>query len=258
PNTLYEMQDFPESKLRLFSWFVKRTKLFVVSNGWKAKRMKDVFGAGEEKVFLEYNAVDISKFDIVTEKNDARKKLGLPIDKKLVVYTGHLYKWKGVDTLASAASLLPLDYLVVFVGGTNEDVDRFKNLYASDNRINIVGLKPYIEIPLWQKAADALVLPNTAREKISLYYTSPMKLFEYMTSDRPIVASNILSIVEILNDKNSFLVKPDDPEDLMRGIKAACENKDLARSRATYAHQSAKKHSWNRRAKRILRFAGLN
>jgi glycosyltransferase involved in cell wall biosynthesis len=55
---------------------------------------------------------------------------------------------------------------------------------------------------MWQKAADALVLPNTAKEDISKYYTSPMKLFEYMASRRPIVATNIPSITEIINEEN--------------------------------------------------------
>ena len=71
----------------------------------------------------------------------------------------------------------------------------------------------------WSKAVDILVLPNSGKTEISRIRTSPMKMFEYMASKRPIIASNLSSLREILNKDNSILVSPDSPRDIFDGIK---------------------------------------
>lgn len=257
PLTFYEMQDFPESKIRLFGLILRRICFISLSNHWKMEEMKKVFSVKSDKMLYEPNAVDLSEFDILVDKEEARKKLLLPSDKKLVVYTGHLYGWKGVDTLALAARGLPPEYLVFFVGGTNEDQNRFKKKYGDSKNIIIAGLKPHSEIPLWQKAADVLVLPNTAKEKISKYYTSPMKLFEYMASRRPIIASRIPSLVGVVDDKSVVFVEPDSPDDLAKAIKNTCEDSKIADSVSSSAYELVKNYTWEKRAQRIIRFIGL-
>ena len=81
-------------------------------------------------------------------------------------------------------------------------------LKGYENRIQIVSHIPKIELLKFIEVADALVLPNSAKDKMSLF-TSPIKLFEYMASKRPIIASNIASIAEVLTDqKNALLFNP--------------------------------------------------
>jgi len=253
-NTFYEMHDFPESKLSLFGIFLKRMRWMLVHNQWKMNRLREVFKVNADKIIYEANAVDADEFDIAVNKDEARRNLALPLDKKIAMYTGHLYGWKGVDTLAQAAANLPADYLVVFIGGTEKDIKSFKGKYGSDSRILIAGHKKHSEIPLWQKAADVLVLPNTAKENISKYYTSPMKLFEYMASRVPIVATDIPSVREMLNDTNAIIVPPDDPESMAKGIIEALENNNNSRRIVEKAYQDVKLHTWSERAKRILNF----
>ena len=81
-----------------------------------------------------------------------------------------------------------------------------------------------------------------------------MKLFEYMASGRPIVASNIPSIAEILNKDNAILVDPDNPEELASGIKQHLVNSDLAEKIAKQAYQDGRQYTWEERAKRISDF----
>jgi glycosyltransferase involved in cell wall biosynthesis len=254
PNTFYEMHDFPESKLTLFGIFIRRMKGVVIHNRWKAEKTKELFFVSESNVLCEPNAVDIKEFDIPVSKDEARQKLHLPLDKKITVYTGHLYSWKGVDTLAVAAKELPNEYRVVFVGGNSEDVRRFRNEYGTTPTILIVGFRPHHEIPLWQKAADVLVLPNTAQEDISKYYTSPMKLFEYAASNRPIVASRIPSIEELVDESKAILVEPDSAHALAVGIQRACDNEEFSLQISVKAHEWVTEHTWTKRAKRILKF----
>lgn len=252
-NTLYELHDFPEQKMFFYRSLFKRSRHILSHNKWKMERLGSFFGVPKAKIILERNAVDIEEFDIPITKEKAREKLGLPLSKKIVVYTGHLYSWKGVDTLAEAAKILP-EVLVVFVGGTVPDVKRFKGMYGSVENIMLAGHKDHSEIPYWQKAGDVLVLPNTAKEDISKFYTSPMKLFEYMASERPVVASRIPSIMEILNEKNAVLVEPDNPEALASAISDIIGNREKCKAISIQARLDVEEHAWDKRAKRILAF----
>lgn len=249
-NNLYEVHDFPENKNFFYKLLFKKLKWVLATNKWKKEKLQEVFGISAEKIIYEPNAVEIGDFDIDITKSEARKKLHLPKDTKIAVYTGHLYSWKGVDTLAEAGKKLK-DIFVFFVGGTDEDVEKFKSKYGNVKNIKIVGHRLHDEIPIWQKAADVLVLPNTAKEDISKFYTSPMKLFEYMASGTPIVASNIPSIAEILNERNSVLVEPDNSEKLAEKISWALDGRQGVEVLSGQALVDVKKYSWVRRAQRI-------
>jgi len=216
-----------------------------------------LFKIKQDKILYEPNAIDLNELDLPVNRVMARQYLSLPLDKKIVVYTGHLYYWKGVDTLADAAKLLPDDYLVYFVGGTDADIVNFKNKYGKINGVILAGYRAHMEIPYWQKSADVLILPNTAKEKISYYYTSPMKMFEYMASGTPIVATNIQSTTEILNNDNSLLVEPDSPIKLAEVIQQAVRDTDLAKKISKKAYLDVQKHTWNKRAQRIYQFITL-
>jgi glycosyltransferase involved in cell wall biosynthesis len=249
-KTVYEVHDFPERKIFFYRLVFSRVAHILVTNRWKLHRLQEMFPSATAKFFFEPNAVEIDDFDVEISSQEAREKLGLPQEAKIAVYTGHLYSWKGTDTLAEAARHLHGE--VYFVGGTASDVAVYKAKYRSVPNLHFVGHRPHTEIPLWQKAADVLVLPNTAKEDISKYYTSPMKLFEYMASCKPIVASRIPSVEDIVDDHSVLFTEPDNPESFARAISSVYENKQQAETRAGEARKKVEHHSWEARAKRIL------
>jgi glycosyltransferase involved in cell wall biosynthesis len=248
-NTMYEMHDYADRSLWMYRTLFHRAKWILVTNEWKRKKLILEFRVREEKIMLERNAVDTSAFGSV-EKSDARKVLGIPQDAKLAVYTGHLYEWKGAGTLAEAAIHLP-DVTFAFVGGTEADVANFKKEWGNTPNIQIVGYVPHDQIPLWQAAADVLVLPNSAKEDISVHYTSPMKLFEYMASNRAIVASDLPSIREIVPPDAAYFAGPDNPESFAEMITKAL-NDDRSAARSDRAREIVADFTWQRRASRIL------
>jgi len=251
-NFVLEVHYFPE-KITLFHKAIwQRAKRFIVLTIF----IKNNFiGAGisSDKILVAADGVDLEKFDIVLSKEDARRKLNLPYNKKIVVYTGHLYVWKGVNVLLETARNLQ-NILFIFIGGTKQDVKKFQQKAGDLDNVMIAGHRPHQEISYWLKAADVLVLPNSAKEKISQFYTSPMKLFEYMASGQPIVASDLPSIREILNESNAVLVESDNSSRLVEGIIKILKNPDFSAKISKQAYLDVQNYTWQKRAKKILEF----
>ncbi|MFA6095600.1 MAG: glycosyltransferase [Candidatus Paceibacterota bacterium] len=254
-NCFYELHDFPESKKTLFKILLSRMQWILAHNRWKERKLFELFPRlAKKKVLMERNAVDIAAFDLDITKEAARKKLSLPEDRLIALYTGHLYGWKGVHALVDAAKMLPHGISVALVGGTDEDVRALKGYAGDAPNIIFAGHRPHSEMPFWQKAADVLVLPNSAKEKISAFYTSPMKLFEYMASKRPIVATDLPSIREIVGDDAAVVVAPDDAHALVAGIEMAANDAKGSEERVRNAFRWVSEHTWDKRAERILAF----
>jgi glycosyltransferase involved in cell wall biosynthesis len=258
PNTLYEVHDFPEKKFWYYNKLFKRLKWILVTNIWKEKELIKRFGIDKKRMCCEPNGVNIDEFTLSLSQRQAREKIGVPVDKHIVVYTGHLYSWKGADILADAAPYLPEDFTIYFVGGTETDIAKFKKKYSNSENVIFVGHRLHSEMPYWQCAADVLAVPNTAKEDISKYYTSPMKICEYMASNRPIVATRIPSITEILNESNALLVEPDDPQKLANAILKLINDTDLQGRLSSQAFCDVAVYTWDKRAKRILSFLKEN
>lgn len=213
---------------------------------------------GFKKVLVAPNAVTLADFDISKTKEDLRLELGLPLDRSLVLYTGHLYAWKGVDTMVRAASLLTQGADIICVGGMDDDVARYRKEIARRGLTNIhfLGHVRNGFVPKYLKAADVLVLPNSAISQESVKYTSPMKLFEYMASGVPIVASDLPSIREILNERTAVFFTPDDAASLAEKLQELLKDSVRAQSISKRAHSEVQQYSWDNRAKRIIEFAG--
>lgn len=250
-NIIFESHTFPK-KYFLYSLFLKKLKGIVVIT----QKLKDLLierGLSSDKILVVPDGVDLVSFDIEDTQEECRKKLNLSQNKKMILYTGHLYEWKGAQTLAESSQFLPTETAIYFVGGTQKDINRFKARY-SNFQLCIVGHRPYNEIPYWLKAADILVLPNSSKEEISKYWTSPMKVFEYMAAKRPIIASNLPSIREILNEENAILVKPDSPEALARGIRKTLQNPEISIKLSTKAFADVQNYTWQKRVEKICIF----
>lgn len=237
----------------LVSGLVKRGRvdgLIVTAHALKQLYRKEIL---ERKVLVAPHGVDLSMFSNSMPKEEARRKLNLRLKGKIVCYTGHLYHWKGVYNLAISAKYLKA--LVCFIGGTDKDIQNFKK-FVEENNINnvvIVGYVPPITVPMYLSASDVVVLP-TLGEDILKAGAMPLKLFEYMASKRPIVASNLPSIREILNEKNAVLVKPGSPEALAEGINRVLNDKALADKLAENAYKDVQQYDWVKRAEKVLEF----
>lgn len=219
------------------------------------KKLYITLGNDPLKIMVASDGADINRFNIKITQEEARKMLKLPLDKKIVLYKGHLYEWKGAHTFARAATYLKEKGIIcVFIGGTEKDIEAFKNEFGEEENIFILGNKPRRETPVYQKAADILVIPNSAKDDVSKLYTSPMKLFGYMASGVPIIASDLPSLREILNDSLVYFFRPDDATSLAEVVIKALNNYPEAKKKGDATLDLAGNYSWQKRAQNILNF----
>jgi glycosyltransferase involved in cell wall biosynthesis len=170
-------------------------------------------------------------------------------------YAGHLYPWKGVDLVVEAVAALK-DARGVIVGGHpgEPDLARLQGFAAQldcASRVTFTGAVPPADVAARLRGCDVLVLPNPA-SAISSEFTSPLKLFEYMASGRPIVASDLPSIREVLrHGQNALLVAPGDPQAIVTGIERIRREPALAASLARQARTDVREFTWMRRAETL-------
>jgi len=256
-NLIFEAHRYSLRRVRYYRRFKKiGLKIVVISNGVKEELIK--FGFKPEKIIIAPDGVDLELFAVNKTKSECREILSLPQDKKIILYTGHFYKWKGAGILVDAAQNFQdiKNIFFVFVGGTESDVNNFRDKIEGmklDN-IEIVGHVLHNKVPLYLRAADILILPNSSGENISRLYTSPLKMFEYMSSGKPIIASNLPSIREILTEDHAFFSKPDDPQDLTVVINEVINNTSEAEKRAQRSLLEVVRYSWQARAGQIIKF----
>jgi len=222
-------------------------RIVVISDG-----LKDFYvarGVSAGNLIVARDGIDLADFAQTESMAEARTRLGLPQDKKVVLYAGRLDGWKGSATFLEAARLLPDYARFAVIGGEPKQMVALGKKYSE---VFFLGYRPYRELPQNMAAADLLVLPNTAADAISAHFTSPLKLFAYMASGKPIVVSDLPSIREVLDETCAYFFTPDSPQDLARVVMQALSDPRNAEERGRAARGEAEAYSWNARAARIL------
>jgi len=86
------------------------------------------------------------------------------------------------------------------------------------------------------------------------FFMSPLKMFEYMASRRPIVATDLPSIREVLSESSAVLVPPGNTEKLKEAIKYLIDNPEAGKKLADNAFQKVQEYTWDKRAEKIVDF----
>ena len=180
---------------------------------------------------------------------------------RTVVYAGQLYRWKGVSTLLEAMALLPEARLVVLGGRGPADPDlaackeHVQRLGIQD-RVEFRGFVPHAQVRATIAGMGVAVLP-LPNNLMARYFTSPLKLFDYMASGTPIVASDLPTVGEVLDDgDNALLVPPEDPSALAAAIRRLLVNPGLADRLRRTAFERVGSYTWDARAARIIEALG--
>ena len=169
---------------------------FLIATSSKLKNLLiDKTKISPGKIFVAYGGIDLDNYKNI-DKSEAKRILKLPLNKKIISYIG-LFKTmgmeKGINTMILALKNLSEDVIMAFIGGKDEEILEYKIL-AKENgvlgRCVFEGLKDFKEVVLYEQSSDVLVIPYPDKPHFRLY-GFPMKVYEYMASQRPIVYSKL-------------------------------------------------------------------
>ncbi|HSK86729.1 MAG TPA: glycosyltransferase [Anaerolineales bacterium] len=208
-----------------------------------------------QEVVIAPNGVDLERFTSLPDPVAARRQIGLRA-APTVMCTGHLYAGRGADLFLQLAKSLPQAHFV-WVGGRPDDIASWKQRVESDN-VTFTGFIPNRDLPLYQAAADILLMPysrtimGSSGTADSASVASPMKMFEYMAAGRAIVTSELPVIREVLNEKNAVFCEPDDVTSWKIAVETLFDEESRRAALGKQARIDVQRYTWLSRAKLIL------
>ena len=138
--------------------------------------------------------------------DEVRKHYNLESDQPVVLYTGTFEPYQGLDLLTEAAAVLRVTHpeaRVLVVGGTSEQAEQARrHAEGAGSRMIFTGQRPAREIPGFVAACDILVSPRTSGTN------TPLKIYSYLRSGRPIVATDLRTHTQVLSPDAALLVPP--------------------------------------------------
>jgi glycosyltransferase involved in cell wall biosynthesis len=164
--------------------------------------------------------------------------------RPVALYSGNFEPYQGVERLVDAAALVPEAQLVL-MGGEPEQIGRLRARVPRGTACVFAGKRPTAELPGFLGLASVLVSPRVSGEN------TPFKIYTYLASGRPLVATRIRTHTQLLDDTSAFLVEPT-PEGLAGGIRSAlADPAEAARRAAAGRALVEREYSASRHAEKV-------
>jgi glycosyltransferase involved in cell wall biosynthesis len=219
---------------KIFKPILKYTNLKVVAISSKLKQIfVDYYHFKPDKVLVAHDAADPKKINSsFQELNPENINVG---------YIGSLYEGRGLEIVCQLAKLNDSIKFNI-IGGSDNEINSLKIKYSYANLI-FHGHVPYNEVPDYIKQQNILLAPYQKNLKVAggvintMEYMSPLKIFEYMASKRPMIISNLEIIHEVLDSKTAMFADPENIIDWNKALNELINNKILYReiSSASYS-----------------------
>ena len=218
---------------RMLKYIVSKKQLkhlVVISDSLKKDCID--YGINSQKIIVANSGVrnDFFKLKLSNNKN--------------ILYLGSLQKGKGINNIIKLANKLR-NYNFFIIGGYKSEIDK----QIPNNIIH----KPWVRPSEVLKNVDNIDYALMLFDNQDYKFYSPLKLFEYMAMGKIVFASNIIGINDIVIDGyNGFLVNPNDINLLIEKIIMISKNDKLKEYISNNAKKTAKKYTWEKRAKYLL------
>ena len=258
-KTVYEIHELAGTPRQKFfeKFLAGRVDLNILLTQKMAEEYGKEYKISNKEILVLPDAVDLEIFDIKVGKMEMREKYNLPQNKKIIGYFGRFKTMgmdKGLSDILKSLRNLPEDFVFLAMGGKHRDRDEYekeaKDLGVLDRVIFVEQFEQKI-LSEYQKAADVLLMPFPWTKHFA-YYMSPLKMFEYMASKRPIIATDLPSVREILDESTAVIIKPNNPEELSEAVKDLIYDRDKSEKLVETAFEKVKNYTWQKRVEKIL------
>ena len=205
-----------------------------------------------EKIIVITNGADIRP-DVDTS---ARQELDIPADAVICGFVGSMHYWHNtgllIDMLREVMPMLP-DFYMVLVGSGGPMADSLREQCNSQDwkdRVRFTGYVPHDQTHRYMNIMDITLAPYG---KSTLFYYSPVKIFEYMAQGRAVISTRVGQIAELITDhENGIFFDPDKPGDLTNKVIELAKDKELRTRLGAQARDSiAGEHTWAHKARQL-------
>lgn len=215
--------------------------------------------AKSEQIIVAHDGIRAARFENLPSQAEARRRIGWPKDAFVVGFMGRLQMLnnldKGVGILIEALAQVENTYIGL-VGGPQENAEQLRqkwlNLGLPTENFLYAGQVTPENVPIYLRAFDICAMPHPNNPQFA-YYTSPLKLFEYLASERPVVASDLPSWADVIqHEHNALIVPPSDIGALAEAILKLKDNPSLREQLGKKGRETVMKHyTWRHRAQQI-------
>ena len=246
----HDINDLPQYPVRFrqVKYALKNAdRVFSVAKALQNEAIS--FGIDKTKFFVRSNGVDSTLFK-PQDKIPLRKKLNLPLDKKIIVSVGHLVKRKGFHIIIQAVKKIvdkkTKDVFLVIVGGAGEEGDfsnKLKNLIAElrlEKYVYMAGAQLNNVLPEWYAAADISCLASSKEGWANV-------LLESLACGVPVVGTNVWGTPEVICSEDYGILTQRCPDKLAADLFTALNKKWDKQKIIDYA----KKHSWDKLSEKL-------
>lgn len=230
-------------------------KVICVTKGIK-KELSKRYNINKNKFEVIPNGANMKLF-FPSDKNICRKKNLIPDDKFIVGFVGSFAPWQGLDFLIDSINKIKLQgysdilYILVGDGEMMQKLRKKVTKYNLENDIIFTGKIPYSKVGIYINSFDIAIAPFTTKGSSAL--GSPLKLFEYLSCQKPLISSDVDGVTEIIKEGNcGLLYEAGNINQLSKQIIFAYNNRTQLLNMGKNGRKLIeKKYGWNKIAMKL-------
>lgn len=251
-NYIYDMDSSLSDQLikrwkflKIFRCFFEFCEKIAIKNAIAILPMCDAlanvaksYGAKNIEILRDISLNDLPEYK--EKAQNLREELNLDESAKIILYIGNLEHYQGVGLLIKSFALAKKacdNIHLIIIGGNDAHIEKYKQLskdFNVTNFVSIIGPRPVKSLGNYLSQGDILASPRIEGTNTS------MKIYSYLLAGKPIIATDLPTHTQILDDSLALLSAPT-VQDFAMGIKELLENPEYANSIATNAKNEAEK-----------------
>lgn len=236
----------------LEKYIIKRVDLVITVNESLAQHLAKLYKI--EKPVVLYNSPKYTEYK--KKSNILREKLSINENNKVVLYQGGFMSGRGLENLIDCAKYLNNNIIIVLMGygDIKKSLQQKIDSLSLHDKIKIAGAVSSEVLIEYTASADLGVSP-IQNICLSNYYSTPNKVWEYITAGIPFVASDFPEMRKLAVDENMGAVfNPENPKSIAGAINNLLENSEIYQIKKRNVLKLAKeKYNWEKESLKLLK-----
>jgi len=240
----------PEAVLRPLAKLIERSNMkastIVVSINEALREYTIQMGAHPDKTSVVRAGIDFGLYNQGIDSRALRRELGIQEGEVVLFFMGWLYGFSGLKEVALHLARDPMRYgriklLIIGKGDLWDTIEKIRTNNHLENKIALLDWKPYKEVPRYIAASDICILP--AYNNQVMKNIVPIKMYEYMASQKPVIATRLQGLVKEFGEDNGVLYV-DKPEEVLK-LAEELEESNRIQSEGIKARKFVEPSSWD-------------